>query len=204
MAAHLVDTRGDYVVAKGRHTGKRLRDLSTSELENLRDSKAKGTHAEFCKEYARAFLALSALARLDFSGAPNSSLVPAEKVQGDDIDPDLGKIVPWKPSPSSRNSRDSTPVPIRKGRSAMSVDKASIWDIVAVFLPRADIFKVLVSAAVLSGVFLLLYPPLAAIPAYGIGFALRSLVQRIQSCAREFFTALDSELGSIGRPTWWT
>ena len=69
-ASILVEGRGNFVIARGKCSGKRLRDLDTSELESFRDSRAKGQHAEYCKEYARAFLALSALQRIDSSGPP--------------------------------------------------------------------------------------------------------------------------------------
>ena len=64
MAENLVNERGDFVVAKGMHSGRRLRDLDTSELQTLANSRTRGKHAEFCKEYAHAYLSLSALARL--------------------------------------------------------------------------------------------------------------------------------------------
>ena len=75
-AEDLVRSHGNYVIATGTMKGRRLMDLNEAELQLLAASRKQGESANRCRDFARAYLSLSALNRLPAVPAGTPSSIP--------------------------------------------------------------------------------------------------------------------------------
>ena len=80
-AEDLVRSHGTYVITTGTMKGRRLMDLNEAELQLLAASRKQGESANRCRDFARAYLSLSALNRQPAVPAGTPSSIPLQDIK---------------------------------------------------------------------------------------------------------------------------
>ena len=214
-AEELVRQHGDYVIATGLMKGRMLRDLNEVELQGLAASRKSGTAADRCREFAKAFISLSALARHTALSAAASSHIPLQdnnsttsNVGGKGVgktnsDPESCQIVQFRGGPRGRASALAGRRSASPERTSNKTKKWSVLDVIKYVWPSSlGIGGKLISFSIISFCLMIVYPPLAAFPGHMVGMSARSLVARVQECIQYFWGALDKELQQLSSDLW--
>jgi len=213
-AEALVRTHGNYVIATGTMKGRRLMDLNEAELQLLAASRKQGESANRCRDFARAYLSLSALNRQPAVPAGTPSSIPLQDnksttsnggngVGGTNSVPESCQLVQFQGNPRGRA------VSIRGRRSASPENtsnrtkKWSILDVIMFVWPSSlGLTAKVISGVIISCCLMIVYPPLAAFPGRLLGMSARSLIARVQECIQYFWSALDKELQQLSTDLW--
>ena len=173
-------------------------DLNEAELHLLAASRKQGESANRCRDFARAYLSLSALNRQPAVPAGTPSSIPLQDnksttsnggngVGGTNSVPESCQFVQFQGNPRGRA------VSIRGRRSASPdntsnrTKKWSIIDVIKYVWPSSlGLPAKMISFAIIFTCLMIVYPPLAALPGRMLGMSARSLVARVQECIQYF------------------
>ena len=214
-AEGLLRAHGDYVITTGLMKGRPLRDLNEMELQSLAVSRKQGESANRCRDFAKAYLSLSALSRQPAVPADTPSSIPLQDNNasnsndgngggGTNSDPASCQIVQYRSSgPRGRATAVSRRRSASPDNTSNRTKKWSILDVIMFVWPSSlGLTAKVISGVIISCCLMIVYPPLAAFPGRLLGMSARSLIARVQDCIQYFWSALDKELQQLSTDLW--